>query len=347
MLQQRIPQSALLGDTAGTEGGGGDGKPLLQEGEQVRFHLETAEEGDDCQSPLDFQRIEIPGEIGASDHVQYQVDARVAGASEDCRDEILRLVIDSPFRTETLAGPRPIVAAGGREHPRPKRLPELDGGRADSRGAAVHQQRFAGLQAPALEHIGPDRVERLGQPGSVRDGNTFWYRQHLRIRCDAVLRVAAACHERSDRLARRETVNTGPGLHDLAGNFKPRQVARPGWRRIQSLPLHDIRAVDTSRLNLNQDFVMAGFGDRPPARDQHVRTAGRDDLNRIHLGGKDHQSCPKWLMKRAVCQTSIHCCPHSGGYRRLWVKCPNGDGRRHPGPEARGQFPAEPGTALG
>ena len=48
--------------------------------------------------------------------------------------------------TERHAGGALVVAAGGDDHRRAQRLGQLDRGDADAAGAALHQQRLAGLQ---------------------------------------------------------------------------------------------------------------------------------------------------------------------------------------------------------
>ena len=64
--------------------------------------------------------------------------------------------------------PRISRAAGGGDHRRAEGLGQHDRRGADAGRAAMDQQRLAGLQAAALEHIGPDGEEGLGHRAPPR-----------------------------------------------------------------------------------------------------------------------------------------------------------------------------------
>ena len=83
----------------------------------------------------------------------------------------------------------------------PWALGHLDGGGADARGSAVDEQGLAGLEATALEDVGPDGEEGLGQRGGLGQVEAARDGEALHGGGDAVLGVAAARHEGGDRVA--------------------------------------------------------------------------------------------------------------------------------------------------
>src|SRR5439155_3417348 len=89
----------------------------------------------------------------------------------------------------------------GREDAGATRARELNGGGADAARAAVHEDRFAGGEPPAVEDVGPHGEERFGDRGRRVEVETARRRQTLRRGCGAVLRVAAARDERADGVA--------------------------------------------------------------------------------------------------------------------------------------------------
>ena len=73
---------------------------------------------------------------------------RLLGDLEHALREVLVLVEDRVVGAERPAGRRLVLAADGHDHGRgAERLGELDRRGADARGAAVHEQGLAGLQA--------------------------------------------------------------------------------------------------------------------------------------------------------------------------------------------------------
>ena len=89
-------------------------------------------------------------------------------------DEVGGAVVDGSG-AEPLARPALPIGACGREDRRAERPRELNRGRADAARAAVDEHALAFRELAALEEIGPDREERLGnrrgvaRPEAVRE----------------------------------------------------------------------------------------------------------------------------------------------------------------------------------
>ena len=145
---------------------------------------------------------------------------------------------------ELQAGVGLVLRADGDDHLGAERFGELDRHGADAGRAAMDQQRFAGLQRAALEHIVPHRHQRF------RDGAGFVHRQRRRHRHrlgvlrDAILRVAAAGHQRHHLVADLVLAGAGAERDDFAGDFKAGQIAGAGRRRIAAGALRHIGPVD-------------------------------------------------------------------------------------------------------
>ncbi len=163
MLEQGVTDPAFFRDAAGPERGGSHGEPFLEQRQQVGLDLGPAQKRNDGEPAFDSKEIKVAGQVGAADHVENDVGARVPGLLAHNGDKVFRPVVDPAFRSQIFAGARTGVAARRGEDPRPPRSRELDGGRADARRAAVHQKHFARAKPRSLEDVGPDREVRLGQ----------------------------------------------------------------------------------------------------------------------------------------------------------------------------------------
>ena len=183
--------------------------------------------------------------------------------------------------------------AGGGDHLGAEGLGELDGGGADAAGAAVHQEPFAGRQAPALEHVVPYREEGLGHRARVHHVEACRNGQRDGLLGNAVLGVAAAVDERAHLVAELPARDArADGCH-LAGDLEAgqRRVARR--RRIEPGALHEVGTVDAGRGHLDQDLAGRRLGRGHGLRLQDLGPAGRGDLDRRHrLGHAGHGSAP-------------------------------------------------------
>jgi hypothetical protein len=108
----------------------------------------------------------------------------------------------------------------------------------------------------------------------------------LGILGDAILRVAAAGHQRHHLVAELVPGAAGPGRDDFAGDFKAGQIAGAGRRRIGAGSLRDVRTVDARRCDLDQDFARPGHWHRARFGQKHLRTAGLADADHGHLRGQ-------------------------------------------------------------
>ncbi len=158
----------------------------------------------------------------------------------------------------------------------------LDGGRADAAGAAVQQQPLPCREPPALEDVGPHSEERFG------DGRRFDHRkarrdgQALLLGRHATLRVAAARHERADRLPLAPAPHAfAHGTHG-ARHFQSRDVGRPWRRRVLAVALDDVRAVHAGGVHVDQHLARAGHRIRPLDDTHPLRRAERRDLDTTH-----------------------------------------------------------------
>ena len=100
----------------------------------------------------------------------------------------------------------------------------------------MHQQRLAGFQAAALDHIVPD-----GE-GGLRDGRGLDHRQcadrqRVAFMRQAVFGVAAAADQRHDAVAGLPARHIRPDRHDFAGDLETGDVGSARRRRVETLAL--------------------------------------------------------------------------------------------------------------
>ena len=188
----------------------------------------------------------------------------------DGGDEIGVAIVDGELRAESLAGRALFRRPGRREHARTERPRQLNRRRADAARPAMDEQRFAGLQTAALEDVGPDREERLGERRAADGGHPRGDRQTLRRGRHAELGVSAAGDERADRVADVPVGYVGADRVDRAGDLEPGDVRRAGRRRVLPSALHHVGPIDTGRGHPDQHFARARNRPRTLDRNEHL-----------------------------------------------------------------------------
>jgi hypothetical protein len=118
-------------------------------------------EGDLHQPAVPRQAAQIAGGVGGADHVQYDIDAGFVGGGGDGLIKIGFFIID-PGSAQFFDGRAFFRRAGGGKHFRPPCHRHLDGGDADPRRAAMHEERFSGGEATNVEYIRPHGKEGFG-----------------------------------------------------------------------------------------------------------------------------------------------------------------------------------------
>ena len=194
-------------------------------------------------------------DIGTTDHVEDDIGAAAVGCRHHGFDEILGLVIDGDIGAEAAAESAFFRRARGDDDRRAERLGEHDRGRADARRAAVHEQRFAGLQAAALEDIRPDREESLGDRRRLDERKIAGNGLRDRLVRRAIFGIAAAMHERTDLVARSKARRAGALRGNKTGDLEARQIGSTRRWRIAAQTLRDIRPVDAGGGDLDEDFT--------------------------------------------------------------------------------------------
>jgi hypothetical protein len=141
---------------------------------------------------------EVARQIVAADHVEHDIDAAAAGDALHLLDEILRPVVDRVRGADLERAGAFLVRAGGDDHGQAEQLAEQDRRRADAAGAAVDQHRLARPRIAALEQVGPDGEEGLGQRRRFDHLSAARHGQALARRRGAIFGIAAAGDERAD-----------------------------------------------------------------------------------------------------------------------------------------------------
>jgi hypothetical protein len=175
--------------------------------------------------------------------------------------------------------------ADGREDAGAELAGQLDRRGADAAGAAVDQDRLAGLEPAALEHVGPDGKVGLRQAGRLDHRQPLWHRQALRRRRCAVLRVAAARDQRADRIARFPALHVGRRGDDLAGDLQPRDRRRARRRVVAALALQHVGPVDAGSVDPDQHLARLDGRHRALCRRQHFGPAEFGQVDEAHLLG--------------------------------------------------------------
>jgi hypothetical protein len=123
----------------------------------------------------------------------------------------------------------------------------------------MHQEAFAGFQAPAFEHVGPHGEEGFRHAGGLGHAQACRHRQGVGLVHHAVLGIAAAGHQRADLVADVPLAGTFAKGCDFASDFQPRRGRCAGWGRITALALKHVRPVDAGCGHLDQYLALAGL----------------------------------------------------------------------------------------
>ena len=134
-------------------------------------------------------------------NIDHHIDATPVGGGAAGLGKIGILVIDRVMRAEGPHRGAFLVIPGGGEHGRTVRPRDLDGGAANAAGAALDQDRLAGLQGAPVHHVGPDGAIDLRQAGGVGERHPVRDRHALSLWCQRVFRIAAADQKRADPVA--------------------------------------------------------------------------------------------------------------------------------------------------
>ena len=212
---------------------------------------------------------------------RIDVDAFAGGGVADRRDEVVLVVVDGVDGAEAAAGLALGVRSGRRERDGAERARELNRRGADAARAAVDQDALARLQAAAVEQVGPHGEERFGNRGRVPFRDALGRAQALDDGDDAVLRVAAAAHQRADPLPGAPGPGIG-GRDDLSADLQAGNIGGARRRRILAQPLHDVGPVDARGGHADEHFTGARHGHRTGHEPQDVRAARPGDLDRAH-----------------------------------------------------------------
>ena len=131
---------------------------LAMQRAEVELGLGAGGDADDDDAAVRAQRLDVRAEVRRADELEDDVERAVL---------LEALGLEHVVGAELRDGVAGVGVAHRRGDVRADRMGELDGGRADAAGGAVHEQPLAGAQ-PGL---GEDRVvggrEDLGQPAGV------------------------------------------------------------------------------------------------------------------------------------------------------------------------------------
>ena len=85
-------------------------------------------------------------------------------------------------------------------------------------------------------------------------------------------------------VAKLDFRNTVADCHHHAGDFQPRNIGRPGRRRIIAAALHYVGKIDAGRHYLDKNFAVAGRRHRADTRFESLGPARVDYLDCGHFG---------------------------------------------------------------
>ena len=122
---------------------------------------------DDHKPAAVSQKFDFLWQIVAADDIDHHIDAAPVSGSAADLGKIRVLVIDRVMRAEGPHRSAFLVISGGGKDGRAMRPCDLYGRAADAAGAALDQDRLAGLQGAAVHHVGPDSAIDFWQAGGV------------------------------------------------------------------------------------------------------------------------------------------------------------------------------------
>ena len=304
--RQSVPSS----DAPRPERRAGNRQPAPEDAAEInRSDRVTVHQADLHEATIHREARQISAPRSRPHDVEHEIDTLSIGEIADGAREIRRAVIDSAGSAELLAHAALLVGAGRSEHPDPAAGRELDRRRADAAGTAVEERGLPRRETPAIEDVRPHREERLGKRRRGGQVHSAWNRQALHGWCDTARGVATTADQGTDEIAGVPAGDLVAQCDDLTRHFQAWQVTRPRRRRVQPLPLHDVRAVDARRGDANQDFSPARRRIRTFDRSQDIRCARRADLDRNHFRSPDgsrgdDSSCSNATQRAAVSSSS-------------------------------------------
>src|SRR5690606_22450774 len=128
----------LLLRRAAAQHGAVDAQPAGEHAGQVELAGGAFLHADDDEAAVRGERAQVAVEVLGADDVEHHVDAALAGGLARPLDEVLAAVVDAVGAERLAAGDARGAARGG-EHDRAGGAQQLDRGRADAAGAAVHE----------------------------------------------------------------------------------------------------------------------------------------------------------------------------------------------------------------
>jgi hypothetical protein len=179
----------------------GDSETAAEYAPKVDGRLGAAQQANLYQTAIHRQRMKVAIEVVAAQDVEDQIDAAAISRCLDGRNEVFCSIVDRALGAEAFAGTAFFFRSGCYQHVSAARGSKLNGRRADTARPAMKQGALARPERPSVEHVGPDRKERLRNRRRVDQIESFRNGQALRRRSDAVFSVAASGHERAHAIA--------------------------------------------------------------------------------------------------------------------------------------------------
>src|SRR5258708_11752833 len=170
-----------------------------------------------------------------------------------------------------------------------------------------------------LEGVVPHGKEGLGDGCSGDQREPCRDRQRVTFVRGAVFGIAAAHYQRHDVVTEIPARHARTERNHFACDLETWDIGRVGGRRIKALALHHVRPIDARGRDLHQHLAFAGARERALLGDEHVRSTGRADRDRGHLGGQCGYCKSPWLTRlAALCLIGRRGCDNGrlGGYFR-------------------------------
>jgi hypothetical protein len=149
----------------------------------------------------------------------------------------------------------------------------------------MDQKSLSRAQPAAVEDIGPDGEEGLGQGPGLDHIHPLGDRQALRRRGSAEFGIAAAGNQSGHRVAHPPARYPLAKRRDPASDLQPRDVGSPRRRLVATLALHHIGPIDAGRGDLDQQLALSRPGDGPLGRPQDLGSPETGDLDGDHAVG--------------------------------------------------------------
>ena len=174
------------------------------------------------EAPAAAERLDRrrPG-VGA-DVLVDDVDAAPARDLPDGRQHVVAAVVDGRDRAALARDREHVVARGRRDHARPERRGERDGGAADAGAGAPHEHPLARLQARARHQHAPGGREH------ERIGGRLGEAQRLGLRVEVARRARRSSRHACPARARRARRSARTATAGRAGRPRRRRRRGPG-----------------------------------------------------------------------------------------------------------------------